>query len=95
MLGLNASAIAFLSLSATCAVVATVLTYQEIGEVNRQLPAEGQIRYLFMYPGKMTRIRAEYRRFYPRGRVDLWRLMFQWAMFGFLGLTAISAGFLQ
>lgn len=51
--------------------------------------------YLFMYPGKMQKIKAEYNRLYPKGRIDLWCRILQIAMFVFLALTAIAGGFLK
>lgn len=94
-MGLNQTAIIFLSLGASCAAIAALLTYQEIGEVNRKLPNSEQIPYLFMYPGKMSRITDEYKHLYPNGKVNFWRSLFQAAMFVFLALTAIAGGFLK
>jgi hypothetical protein len=46
-----------------------------------------------MYPGKMQKVKAEYKRLYPTGRVEIWRLRLQIAMFAFLARTAIFLGF--
>jgi hypothetical protein len=94
-MGLSLAGIVFLLLGATCAIISGLLSYQEIGEVNRKLPEAEQIPYLLMYPGKMRRIKTEYQRLYPNGRVNLWRSVFQVAMFVFLALTAIAGGFLK
>ena len=94
-MGLNLAGVLFLCLGATCAIFSGLLTYQEVREVNRKLPDSEQIPYLFMYPGKMRRIKAEYKRLYPNGRVNLWRIVLQAAMFVFLALTAIASGFLK
>jgi len=48
-----------------------------------------------MYPGKTGRIKTEYKRLYPNGRVNFWRSLFQGARFAFLALTAIGGGFLK
>ena len=48
-----------------------------------------------MYPGKMQKIKAEYKRLYPTGKVEAWRLRLQIAMFAFLALAAIFLGFLR
>jgi len=85
----------FLSLAVSCGVISGFLTYQEIGEVNRKLPNGDQIPYLLMYPGKMRRIKAEYKRYYPEGRVEFWRMAFQVGGGVFLALTAIACGFLK
>ena len=58
-------------------------------------PHSEQIPYLFMYPGKTGRIKTEYKRLYPNGRVNFWRSLFQGARFAFLALTAIGGGFLK
>lgn len=94
-MGLNLAGIIFLALGTTCAVLSGMLSYQEIGEINRKLPDSEQVPYLFMYPGKMRKIKVEYKRLYPDGRVNLWRSLFQAGMFVFLALTAIVGGFLK
>ena len=40
-----------------------------IGEVNRRLPEDQQVSYLLGYPGKLRKIRDEYKRFYPKGNL--------------------------
>jgi len=40
-----------------------------VGEVNRQLPDDRRISYLWGYPGKVGEIRQEYKRLYPHGRL--------------------------
>ena len=92
---LNPTGLAFLALASSCAAIAGFLTYQQIGEVNRKLPDNEQISYLFMYPEKMRRLKADYKRLYPKGRVNFWRSLFQAAMFFFLALSAIASGFLK
>lgn len=94
-MGLTLIGIMFLSLAASCIIVSGFLTYQEIGEVNRKLPDEKQIPYLFMYPREMQRLKAEYRRLYPNGRVEFWRMAFQLTGFVCLVLTALVSGFLK
>jgi hypothetical protein len=89
------SGVVFLCFGASCAIISGFLVYQEIGEVNRKLSEHEQIRYLFMYPGKMQKIQAEYKRLYPKGKVDLWRRVFQIAFFVFMAATALASGFLR
>ncbi len=57
----------------TCTFVSGLLLYVMIGEVNRRLPDNKQIPYLFMYPGKVSRIKAEFRRYYPDSRLNFVR----------------------
>jgi hypothetical protein len=48
-----------------------------------------------MYPGKMQKIKAEYKRLYPTGKVETWRVRVQIAMFAFLALAALLLGFFR
>jgi hypothetical protein len=93
--GLTPSAIVFLIAAAGCGAISTLLTFQEIEEVNRKLPSEEQIEHVWKYPGKMRRVRSTYKRFYPDGTTDRWRRTFAWAGFVFIALTAVAAGFLR
>jgi len=94
-MGLSGAGVLFVCLGTTCALIAGILTHREIGEVNRKLSDEEQISYSFMYPGKMQKIKAEYHRLYPNGRVDAWRSTFQIGLFVFLALAAITSGFFK
>jgi len=38
-----------------------------IGKVNRMLPEDEQVSYMWGYPGKLSEIRDQYKRFYPQG----------------------------
>jgi hypothetical protein len=62
-------AIAALSLATTCMISAGFVLYVMIGEINRKLPDNTQIGYLWFYWSKMRRILREYKRFYPSGRL--------------------------
>ena len=92
---LNPIAIVFLILATGCGMASGYFTFREIEEVNRKLPQQQQIEFAFMYPGKMKKIRFAYKRFYPQGATNRWRVMFQTAAFLFLGLTALIAGFVH
>jgi len=52
-----------LSVGATSAIVANMLTLIMIGQVNRKLPEDEQISYIFWGIGTVFR---QHRRFYPR-----------------------------
>ena len=95
MLVIKVSSWILLSLGVSCIMFSGLLIYQEVGEVNRKLPDEDQIPYLGMYPGKMARIKREYKRLYPAGRVEFWRMTLQLAGFGFLILLFISEALLR
>ena len=92
-MGLSVAGAVFLSLATTCAALSGFLVCQEISEVNRKLSDQEQISYWFMCPGKMQKIKAEYKRFYPTGRVEAWRISLQTAAFAFFAIVAITSGF--
>ena len=82
-------------LGASCAAIGSVLEHREIVAVNLKLPDAEQISLSFMYSGKMQKIKAHYKRLYPTGKVESWRVRLQIAMFAFLALGAIFLGFLR
>jgi hypothetical protein len=82
-------------LGASCAAMGSVLVHREIAAVNCKVPDTEQISYLFMYPGKMRKIKADYKRLYPTGKVEIWRATLQIAMLAFLAVAAICLGFLR
>ena len=94
-MGLTPSAIIFLTLTASCGFVSWILVSREIEEVNRKLPDPEQISLGFMYPGKMQKIKTAYKRLYPDGKIERFRIIAQIAMFLFAAFTAITAGFLK
>jgi hypothetical protein len=87
--------VVFVCLGASCAAIGSVLVHREIAAVNRKVSDAEQISFSFMYPGKMQKIKAEYKRLYPTGKVETWRLRLQIAMFAFLALAAIFLGFFK
>ena len=66
--------VVFVCLGASCAAIGSVLVHQEIVAVNRKVPDAEQISWSFMYPGKMQKIKGEYKRLYPAGKVETWRV---------------------
>jgi hypothetical protein len=74
-------------------VVSTFILWREIDEINRKLSGEERISHLWMYTDKSLRIRREYRRLYPNGRLE--RLGFAFEILGFvlMACAAASAGF--
>jgi hypothetical protein len=59
-----------LAVGATLAIVSGRVISAMIGEVNRRLPDDQQISYLWGYPGKLSGIREQYKRFYPKGTLS-------------------------
>ncbi len=81
-----------MGIAATCAIISGLFIFVEIGEINRKLPESQQISYFGMHPAKMSSIKEQYERLCPSGNAEMWRVIFQTAMFVFLGLAAIAAG---
>jgi hypothetical protein len=74
MIEMSLPTLAFLSGALTFTMLSALLLYMMIGQVNRKLPNEEQIPYLFMYPGKVRRIKQEHRRFFPESRMNTLRV---------------------
>jgi hypothetical protein len=91
----NLPVLVILCLAGSCAMISSFLLWQEIGEVNRKTPEGEQISYWGMYPAKMARVKREYLRLYPTGRIDLMRRIFQYAAFACLFLLLIPLGFFK
>ncbi len=54
----------------TLMICSGLVIFAMIGEVNRRLPEDQQVSYLWGYPGKLSGIRDQYRRFYPTGTLS-------------------------
>jgi len=74
MIGWTPSAIVLLGLVTRCAILTSILVAREIEEVNRKLSKAERISFVYMYPDKTRQIGAAYRRLYPTGRIDTFRL---------------------
>jgi hypothetical protein len=64
----------FVCLGVSCAAILSLLVHREIVAVNRKVSDAEQISLSFMYPSKMQKIKAEYNRLYPTGKVETWRV---------------------
>ena len=84
-----------LAVSVTFAVLANLVHYMMIGEVNRKLPDDQQISYLLGYPGKYGRVIREYRRLCPNSRLDLLMKAFATLSLAFLVAFGWDLGFLR
>ena len=87
---LNAASIVFVCLAASCGLISSFLLWQEIGEVNRKLPDDQQISYFWGYPEKIRRIKKEYKRLYPNGKIERFSAAFQIAAIVFMILAAVA-----
>lgn len=92
---LNAASIVLAALAVSCAVLSGFVTTQEIGEINRKLPDDQRISYWWMYAEKFARIKKEYRRLYPDGRLHTLANAFEVATFVFFLLALLAAGFFR
>ena len=93
MIHFNLLAAVLFCLALSCGLLSCFLLWQEIGEINCKLPEDQQISYCGMYPGKMARIRREYQRLYPGGKLHRARVAFQAAAIAFMILLLIPLGF--
>jgi hypothetical protein len=89
---LSSTAIVLLGLAVSCIVLSTFILWREIDEVNRKLSDDQQISNLWMYTDKRLRIRKEYRRLYPNGRLEHVGVAFEILGFFLLFCAAVSAG---
>ena len=55
----------------TLIILSGFVMFAIIGEVNRRIPDQQRISYLFGHFGKYLMILREYRRLYPAGRLGL------------------------
>jgi hypothetical protein len=88
-------AVVLFCLAFSCAILSAFFLWQQIGEINRKLADNEQISYWGMHPVKMAKIKREYRRLYPSGKIDLVRRIFQYASFACLVLLLIPLGFFK
>ena len=77
-------------LAVSCMIWAGFLTFAIIGEINRKLPENDQISYLWGHYAKYRRIKSEYRRLYPNGRLWLFQVILTYSAFGFLLWLALG-----
>ena len=74
----------------SCMIWAGFVTFAIIGEVNRKLPEEEQISYLWSHYWKSRKIKYEYRRLYPSGRLLFYGGVLTYLAFGFLLALALG-----
>jgi len=92
---MSAIAIILESAGAACILASGVLTYQQIGEVNRKLPDDQQMSYFWFYIEKVVRIRREYRRLYPNSSIPLYQDALTWGGLVLLLFGAALPGLLK
>ena len=90
---LNISALLLILMGTSSILISSLVLSQEIGEVNRKLSNGDQISYWGMHAIKMAKIKREYKRLYPQGKLDVIRQVFQYAAFVFFALALIPLGF--
>jgi|HubBroStandDraft_2_1064218.scaffolds.fasta_scaffold36558_2 hypothetical protein len=71
MFGISFSTIALFTGAVSLGVVSNLVLYAMVGEVNRKVPEDEQIKYMFWFPGKLAKVKKKYRNSYPRGRLVL------------------------
>jgi hypothetical protein len=71
MMGLAPGATVAFVMAGTFVIVANLITYAILGQVNAKLPQHERLSYTGFHLGKNRRISRLYRHFYPEGRL-LW-----------------------
>lgn len=71
MIGLAPGAAAALVMAATFVIVANLITYAMLGQINAKLPERERLSYLGFHLAKNRRISKLYRHLYPNARL-LW-----------------------
>lgn len=71
---MSALAVVLFCAGVSLAILSNFVLYAMIGKINRFLPDNDQIGYLLFYPSKAARIGREYRRYYPKGRLNALRI---------------------
>lgn len=79
-----------LALTFISGFVSTRLAFREIDEVNKEISPELHISYFFPHPAKIRHIKSMYRRLYPEGTLDRWRIFFQVLAFALFLLAAVT-----
>jgi len=92
---ITAPVVLLFCLAGSCSILSGFFLWQEIGEINRKLTDAEQISYWGMHAVKMARIKAEYKRLYPLGKIDVMRRIFQYLGLAFLALLLIPLGFFK
>jgi len=69
------------------ALVGSLVTLSMIEEVNRKKPDGERISDLGSTPGKISRVRDEYRRLYPAGRLHI----YYWGSVALLGIGFVGS----
>jgi len=92
---ISAPVVLLLFLACSSCILSAFFLWQEIGEINRKLPDTEQISYWGMHPVKMARLKREYKRLYPSGKIDLMRRIFQYVGFAFMVLLLVPLGFFK
>jgi hypothetical protein len=84
--------VAFL-LAQTCIIWANFVLYAMIGKVNRKLPDDEQLGYMWFYWSKNRRIFREYRCLYPSGSLNILCKSLGAAGFALMAVVAWAIGF--
>jgi hypothetical protein len=71
-----------------CGIISTIANWEMVDKVNEKLPKEEQFYHLWRYAEKSFRLRREYKRLYPNGRLLLKVRMLTVLMFACLLICA-------
>jgi hypothetical protein len=71
MIGLNPAATVAFAFAVTFIIVANLIVYAMLGQVNARLPEGEKLSYVGFHLAKNRRITMLYKQFYPGGRLHL------------------------
>ncbi len=89
------SVVTLLAAAGTCALLGGFATFAMIGEINRKLSEHDQVSYLGGSYSKFDYVLREYKRQYPKGRLDSVFMLLVALMFLFLVAGALLAVYLS
>jgi len=89
MIAFPISVMVLFSVGGTLIITSGFILYAMIGKVNRKLPDNEQISYVFFYPTKALKITRKFRHLYPRSHLNTVRIVLN--VLGFLLIAACAA----
>jgi len=78
-----------------CGIIGTIINLQMVERVNSQMPPESQFFPIGWYIAKSLRLKREYRRLYPNGKLLLAEKVVAGGMFVCVAACAWALGFFQ
>lgn len=80
-------AIVFAVMAFASCIAANVCVFAMVEDINKLLPAEKQYSPMWWYPGKLSRLRGDYRRLHPQGSLSRYMI----AAIVIMGISFLTA----